>query len=68
VVESTALEGKTMYLLIFEDGEMKSAENVTEDDLRGADDGLLDIVDISEPFTPSRYQNGQWIEVEDVVD
>ncbi|MGF6595096.1 hypothetical protein [Pseudomonas sp. 2835] len=57
-----------MYLLIFEDGEMKSAEDVTDDELRGADDGLLDIVDISEPFTPTRYVGGQWVDVEGVND
>ena len=57
-----------MYLLIFEDGEMKSAEDVTDDELRGADDGQLDIVDISEPFTPTRYVGGQWVDVESVND
>ncbi|MGY4817999.1 hypothetical protein ACVNP3_18880 [Pseudomonas chlororaphis subsp. piscium] len=57
-----------MYLIIFEGGDMKSAEDVSEDDLRGADDGLVDIVDISEPFTPMRYLSGEWIEVESVDD
>ncbi|WP_327440304.1 hypothetical protein [Pseudomonas donghuensis] len=57
-----------MYLMIFEDGEIKNAEDVSDADLQAADDGVLDIVDISEPFTPKRRFNGDWVEVESIDD
>ncbi|WP_238938739.1 hypothetical protein, partial [Pseudomonas typographi] len=62
------LEGKSMYLMIFEDGEIKSAEEVGIDDTQAADDGLLDLIDISDPFNPTRYLGGEWKSVEDVND
>ncbi|MBD1589743.1 hypothetical protein [Pseudomonas typographi] len=57
-----------MYLMIFEDGEIKSAEEVGIDDTQAADDGLLDLIDISDPFNPTRYSGGEWKSVEDVND
>ncbi|MBD1555271.1 hypothetical protein HAQ04_28205 [Pseudomonas sp. C2L11] len=57
-----------MYLMIFEDGEIKSAEEVGIDDTQAADDGLLDLIDISDPFNPTRYLGGEWKSVEDVND
>lgn len=57
-----------MFLMIFEDGEIKSAEDVSDADLQAADDGVLDIVDVSEPFTPKRRFNGDWVEVENIND
>lgn len=57
-----------MFLMIFEDGEIKSAEDVSDDDLQAADDGVLDIMDVSEPFTPKRRFDGDWVEVESVND
>ncbi|MBD1602519.1 hypothetical protein [Pseudomonas typographi] len=57
-----------MYLMIFEDGEIKSAEEVGIDDTQAADDGLLDLIDISDPFNPTRYWGGEWKSVEDVND
>jgi hypothetical protein len=57
-----------MYLMIFEDGEIKTAEEVDEDDIQAADDGCLDIIDISEPFTPKRRFNSDWVEIESIDD
>jgi hypothetical protein len=57
-----------MYLMIFEDGEIKSAEEVGEDDIQAADDDHLDIIDISEPFTPKRRFNNDWVEIESIDD
>ena len=55
-----------MYLMLFEDGEIKSAEDVSDDDLRAVDDGVMEVVDISEPFTPQRYIGGAWHEIEGI--
>lgn len=57
-----------MYLLIFEDGEMKTAENVNDDCLQAADAGFLDIVETTDPFNPLRRFNGEWVEIESVED
>jgi hypothetical protein len=57
-----------MYLMIFEDGEMKSAESVGSDDLDAADSGVVDLVDTTDPFRPLRYFNSEWVEIEDVND
>lgn len=58
----------TMYLMIFEDGEMKSVEEVGSDDLNAADSGCIDLVDITDPHNPTRYISGEWLAVEDLDD
>ncbi|VVP89566.1 hypothetical protein PS918_03098 [Pseudomonas fluorescens] len=57
-----------MYLMIFEDGEIKSAQELSEDDVRAADDGCLDIIDISEPHTPTRRFSDGWVLIESIED
>jgi|GEM_PF-5986154 len=57
-----------MFLMIFEDGEIKTAEEVSNSDLNAADDGILDILDISEPFSVKRRMYGDWVDVDDVND
>lgn len=49
-----------MFLVIFEDGAIRKAEEVSQDDVRSADDGLLDLIDISRPDDPRRYVEGGW--------
>lgn len=36
------------YILLFEDGEAKVADDVSEEDKRSADDGYLDIIRVSD--------------------
>ncbi|WP_161893236.1 hypothetical protein [Pseudomonas juntendi] len=57
-----------MFLMIFEDGEIKTAEEVSDSDLDAADDGILDILDISEAFSVKRRMDGDWVDVDDVND
>jgi len=49
-----------MYLAIFEDGVIQYTSEVDEELLRGADDGFLDVLDISDPASPLRYWEGEW--------
>lgn len=49
-----------MYILIFEDGHVAKANVVTESDLDACDQGVLDVVDISDPSNPKRYDASEW--------
>lgn len=49
-----------MFLIIFEDGEIQSTREVSEDLTQGADDGLLDLLDVSDPENPMRWWDGEW--------
>lgn len=53
-----------MYLFIFEDGEVKKASAVGDDDLQSCDDGYLDIIDIVDPDCPMRRYGDGWAQVE----
>ena len=54
-----------MYLFIFEDGSIKKGSIVEDGDTAAADDGILDIIDIS-GAEPLQYHDGEWHEIEDV--
>ncbi len=49
-----------MYIVITEDGLVGSMKSVSSDDLSSANDGLLDIIDISNPEKPVTYYDGKW--------
>jgi len=53
-----------MYLMILEDGEAFKQEGVSALDLSSADDGILDILDITDPNNPTRYWDSKWLEIE----
>lgn len=53
-----------MFLIIFEDGEIQSTTTAGEDLLQGADDGLLDVLDVSDSSNPLRYWDGEWQQIE----
>lgn len=57
-----------MFLLIFEDGEVKRTDAIGEDDKQSADDGYIDIIDITESDSPKRFISGEWLEIEDIND
>ena len=57
--------GNYKYLLIFEDGEMKTTNTVKDDDLQTSDDGDLDIVNMDDR---SRYIYGNWVDIDKVED
>jgi len=54
-----------MYLLIFEDGTVKRADDISKEDYTSVDDGYLQIIDIAGNI-PMEYYNGRWDEVEEV--
>lgn len=57
-----------MFLIIFEDGLIKTAKDIGDDDKDMADDGYVDLIDISSPSEPKRYRSGDWELVEDIDD
>ena len=55
-----------MYLFIFEDGKVKQASAVGDDDLESCDNGYLDIIDVSASGDIRRRWEGGWVEVESI--
>jgi hypothetical protein len=53
------------YLLITEDQNVFKTDALAPGDLDAADDGLLDVIDISDPADPLRYFDGGWTNVEE---
>jgi len=54
-----------MYILIFENGEVKKTATINSNDMIAVDDGILDIIDISGD-EPKTYYNGVWHDLESV--
>ena len=53
-----------MYLVIFEDFSIRHTAELEDGLLSAADDGLVEVVDISNPEHPLRYTNGNWCSVD----
>jgi len=54
-----------MYILIFDDGLVKCARNLTDAEFSASDDGYLSIIRVDEPGTvPKEYYNDEWHELE----
>lgn len=53
-----------MYIIIFEDGSMSYSATISSGELEAADDGILDIIDISDPTHPLRYFDEGWCSLE----
>ena len=51
-----------MYLIIFEDGEIRRTPIVEDDVLQSADDGYCSIINVG-PTTPLQYIQGEWQEI-----
>ena len=49
-----------MYIVIFEDGDMTHREQISDEFLKEADDGIIDLIDISDPSHPIRYFDEGW--------
>lgn len=53
-----------MYIYIFEDGEVKKSTTFSNDDLSSVADGILDVIDISDPDKPiASVGGGGWIDL-----
>jgi hypothetical protein len=59
-----------MYLIIFEDGNSVLVPKISDADKRAADEGVIDLFDVSVADSPTRYIGEQWenIEIENEID
>ena len=54
-----------MYIYIFEDGTIKKCTTIDEDDTFSVEDGVLDILDISDPKNPKYLiKTNEWTDLE----
>lgn len=56
-----------MYILLFEDGQVKKAEAVTSEDIGSLESGyVMDIIDIKDSDNPKRFnvESMTWVELE----
>ena len=53
-----------IYLIHFNDGIMQAAVNVEHGVFQAANEGELDIIDITDPTTPTFYYDGVWRKIE----
>lgn len=59
-----------MYLIVMDDFNVYKSETITKDDINAADDGIIDIIRLSN-FSPSgvgmqnpmQYADGEWHEI-----
>lgn len=54
-----------MYLIIFEDGSIQKTSRVSTEDLDASEQGLQEVLDISDPEEPKIYIEGDWEEIEE---
>lgn len=54
-----------MYLLITEDGEIQKSVSLHDDDKMMADEGLLDVIDVTGDV-PTSYYQGKWHDIKQV--
>lgn len=54
------------YIFVFEDQSIRSGESYLKEDLEACDDGLLDIIDISDPTAPLAYFRGEWEKLQEI--
>ena len=54
-----------MYIYIFEDGTVKKATTISDDDALSVEEGILDIIDISDNQNPKYLvEAGEWDDLE----
>ena len=53
-----------MYLIVMEDGVVACAEELWDDDYSSCDDGLVSLVDVTDPDHPKEYYMSKWHPVE----
>ena len=54
-----------MYLLIHEDGSLQTATELAEDVFKAADDGYIDVVDVTGEV-PFQYLRNEWHKIDGV--
>ena len=55
-----------MFLHITEFGDIFKSEEIPEGVLKGCDDGIWDIFDITDPENPKQYLSGVWIDIKEI--
>ena len=55
-----------IFLICFNDGMMHTASDVKPRFFQAASEGELDIIDITDPATPTFYFDGMWREIASV--
>lgn len=55
-----------MFIVIFEDGQIKRVSTLLPEDYAASDDGLLDIIDIGELQEPKQWYDNSWNEIEEI--
>lgn len=53
-----------MFIMIHEDGQMVLLKELTEDDLKAADDGVVELIDVSVADEPMKYSCSEWVDIE----
>lgn len=53
-----------MYIFIFEDGTINKSRVFGDEEKQAVEDGILDVVDISDSSWPEYYYKGKWVSVE----
>ena len=53
-----------MFVVIFEDGDMRLVDSVDDDLLQKADDCWISLLDVSVADSPRCYYRGEWHELE----
>ena len=52
-----------MYLMLKEDGTVVRVETITADDITNVDDGLMQIIDVSDINNITFYYEGDWVKL-----
>jgi len=52
-----------MFIHISEYGEVSKSKEIPDGILEACDDGIWDIIDISNPEEPKRYIDGEWVDI-----
>ena len=55
-----------MYLMVIEDGSIVCVEELWDEDYSSCDDGLVSLVDITDPDHPKEYYMEEWHPVEEM--
>ena len=53
-----------MYIFIREDGDVYAARAIIDDEYEMVNNGILTIIDISDPEHPIEYWNDKWVPVQ----
>ncbi len=54
-----------MYLLIYEDGSLQTATTLADDVFAAADDGYVDVIDVSGD-APLQYHQDEWHKINSI--